>query len=198
MKLLVLIGFLCGLWVGRSLAVPATIVIGEIPEADVQLQKAYRLRELFYSVEELYQQDIVPIERLIERRNPKDAKRIAVQVYKTSQRFGLRRDDLLGIMLVENPDFAPRARSFVGATGLMQVMPQHSGKWGCGKDLTRIDVNLCSGAKIYKHYLYESGGNRHTALLRYNGCVNGTNTPNCHQYPTWVEQRTKWVRQQLQ
>src|SRR5256714_15293430 len=39
---------------------------------------------------------------------------------------------LVGVVLTEDAKLDPRARSFVGARGLMQVMPFHAGKWkGC-------------------------------------------------------------------
>jgi hypothetical protein len=33
--------------------------------------------------------------------------------------------------------------------------------------------------------------------LRYNGCKYGTNTPNCHEYPTWVYQyvEAEWLEE---
>nr|NIP83169.1 lytic transglycosylase domain-containing protein [Gemmatimonadota bacterium]NIQ59250.1 lytic transglycosylase domain-containing protein [Gemmatimonadota bacterium]NIU79433.1 transglycosylase SLT domain-containing protein [Gammaproteobacteria bacterium]NIX48081.1 transglycosylase SLT domain-containing protein [Gemmatimonadota bacterium]NIY12464.1 transglycosylase SLT domain-containing protein [Gemmatimonadota bacterium] len=81
----------------------------------------------------------------------------------------------------------PEIRSSVGAIGLMQIMPVHRGGWPeCGTDLEDIDQNICHGARIFAHYFERSGANIERALLRYNGCVNGTNTPNCHQYPYHV------------
>ncbi len=69
----------------------------------------------------------------------------------------------------------------------MQVMPFHAGSWSaCGNDLEDVDSNVCHGARIFAHYYRSSGGNLDRALLRYNGCVNGTNTPDCHQYPNHV------------
>jgi soluble lytic murein transglycosylase-like protein len=93
-------------------------------------------------------------------------------------------------MLVENPWIDPSARSSVGARGLMQVMPGHRGQWrACPNDLDEIESNICYGAQIYKQYLRETNGKVEAALLRYNGCVNSTNTPNCHAYPAAVFSR---------
>jgi hypothetical protein len=69
----------------------------------------------------------------------------------------------------------------------MQVMPLHRGKWRpCPPRLDDIDANICHGARIFANYVKEQGGNVEQALLRYNGCVNGTNTPNCGQYANYV------------
>ena len=89
---------------------------------------------------------------------------------------------LVGVLLTEDATLDPRARSSVGARGLMQVMPLHSGKWGCGsKDLFDVESNICHGVQILKQALIDAPNTR-LALLRYNGCVRGRNTPNCHQY----------------
>jgi soluble lytic murein transglycosylase-like protein len=90
---------------------------------------------------------------------------------------------LVGVMLTEDAKLDPRARSFVGARGLMQVMPFHAGKWkGCtSADLFAIDSNICHGVSILADLIKRSPTVA-TALQRYNGCVRGTNTPNCHTY----------------
>ena len=93
---------------------------------------------------------------------------------------------LLAVLLVENPWLDPEIRSSVGAVGLMQVMPVHQGGWQCGYDLEQVDTNICLGARVFAHYLQRSGGDVERALLRYNGCVTGSNTPNCHRYPSRV------------
>lgn len=88
---------------------------------------------------------------------------------------------LLGIMVTESR-FNPRAKSFVGARGLMQVMPVHAGGWGCGsRDLFDVEVNICHGVAVLKQAVKDAP-NMRSALLRYNGCVRSTNTPNCHRY----------------
>lgn len=89
---------------------------------------------------------------------------------------------LVGVVLTEDPELNPAARSHVGATGLMQVMPFHSGKWGCGSpDLYNIEANICHGVKILKQAIADAP-NMRVALLRYNGCVRGRNTRDCHRY----------------
>jgi soluble lytic murein transglycosylase-like protein len=90
---------------------------------------------------------------------------------------------LVGVVLTEDAQLDPKAKSFVGARGLMQVMPFHAGKWpGCGSaDLFAIDSNICHGVSILADLIKRSPSVS-SALQRYNGCVRGTNTPNCHTY----------------
>ena len=112
--------------------------------------------------------------------------RIAAALVKESRRRKIGSSLLVGVLLTENPWLDPRATSFVGARGLMQVMPFHAGKWGCGSnDLFDIESNICHGVAV----LAENLGRSRTlsqALLGYNGCVRGTNTPDCWKYPTKV------------
>lgn len=94
---------------------------------------------------------------------------------------------LVGLMITENSRIDPLAKSNVGATGLMQVMPFHAGEWGCGSDnLVNVESNICHGVAILADYVRRSPKDLHKALLRYNGCVRGTNTPNCHTYSSKV------------
>ena len=114
------------------------------------------------------------------------ADRIAKALVNEAKRAGLGSTVLVGVLMAENPDLAPRATSSVGARGLMQVMPFHAGKWGCAtSDLFDIESNICHGVRILADNLKNSR-NLPTALLRYNGCVRGTNTPDCHRYARTV------------
>lgn len=90
---------------------------------------------------------------------------------------------LIGLLLTENAKLDPSARSNVSARGLMQVMPFHAGKWkGCpSKDLADINSNICYGTSILADLVRRSPSMK-AALQRYNGCVHGTNTPNCYTY----------------
>jgi hypothetical protein len=93
---------------------------------------------------------------------------------------------LVGVLLTEDAKLDPRARSNVGARGLMQVMPFHSGQWGCGsKDLFNIESNICHGVSVLAQTM-KSTKNLNRALLAYNGCVKGRNTKNCHTYSSKV------------
>jgi soluble lytic murein transglycosylase-like protein len=103
---------------------------------------------------------------------------------------------VFGVLLTENRSFKSRARSSVGAVGLMQVYGKvwvpTLGKL-FGRNLADDETNLRYGVHILSGYLYRSAAKVSTAeravstgLLRYNGCVRGTNTPNCHRYPAKV------------
>jgi hypothetical protein len=105
---------------------------------------------------------------------------------------------IFGVMLTENSRFISKAQSNVGAVGLMQVYPK---VWLTkemtslfGKDLASDSTNVKYGVFILSHYFnpkVKGGGTGErdwaTALLRYNGCVRGTNTPRCHTYPSKVQ-----------
>jgi hypothetical protein len=90
---------------------------------------------------------------------------------------------LIGLLLTENAKLDPQARSNVSARGLMQVMPFHAGKWkACpSRDLADIETNICYGTSILADLVRRSPSMK-AALQRYNGCVRGTNTPNCYTY----------------
>lgn len=90
---------------------------------------------------------------------------------------------LIGVLLTENAKLDPKARSNVSARGLMQVMPFHAGRWkGCkSNDLADIASNICYGTAILADYI-KRAPSLEKALLNYNGCVRGTNTPQCHTY----------------
>jgi len=91
---------------------------------------------------------------------------------------------LIGVLLTEDAKLDPNARSNVAARGLMQVMPFHAGKWKeCpSTSLTDVASNICYGTSILAQYMKRAGGSVRSALQHYNGCVHGTNTPNCSTY----------------
>lgn len=107
---------------------------------------------------------------------------------------------VLGVMLTENRTLASAARSNVGAVGLMQIHPP---AWRStlgkrfGMNLRDDETNLRYGVFILSHYLSRSrdhmgaGEGWRSGLLRYNGCVRGTNTKNCHRYPDLVRARVE-------
>src|ERR1700693_3427314 len=111
------------------------------------------------------------------------ARRIASAIVVQGGKKNIDPALLVGVLLTEDAKLDPRAESSVGARGLIQVMPFHAGKWaGCtSTDLFAIDSNICHGVSILADLIKRSPSVS-SALQRYNGCVRGTNTPNCHTY----------------
>jgi soluble lytic murein transglycosylase-like protein len=102
---------------------------------------------------------------------------------------------VLGVMLNENDELKSNARSSVGAVGLMQVYqrPWQGLSKLFGSNIKSDSTNLKYGIYILGFLANQAGraadqeeGGWRSALLRYNGCKNGTNTPNCHSYPDVV------------
>lgn len=108
---------------------------------------------------------------------------------------------VLGVMLTENDELKSTARSRQGALGLMQI---HPGPWRrslgelFGWNLRNDTTNLRYGIYILSHLTQRSAARSsdsavlwRSALLRYNGCVTGTNTPDCHRYPDVVKREVQ-------
>jgi hypothetical protein len=110
---------------------------------------------------------------------------------------------VFGVLMVENQELKSSARSNAGAVGLMQI---DAGTWVSslgkrfGTNLRNDETNLRYGVFILSHLLYDSDdnspadsanvhGSLRRGLLRYNGCVRGTNTKNCFRYPEIVRTR---------
>lgn len=120
-------------------------------------------------------------------RDPELVPQIADALLISAEKAGVDPELVAAVMLIENDILNPRARSSVGAMGLMQVMGFWAGTLKCGtEDLYEIEGNICHGTKILSWYLRDSDHDVRRALLRYNGCVRGTNTPTCHRYPDLV------------
>jgi hypothetical protein len=148
----------------------------------------------------LYREHIEPVEQtLIKRGIPAaTARRVAWPLVQHSYRNRLDPATVLAVMMVESGG-RPHVTSFVGARGLMQVMPFWAGHWrSCGTDLYDIDANLCHGTNILAYYYSRNNGDERRALLGYNGCVRGTNTPNCHTYPDKVASIRRQFDRELQ
>ena len=111
---------------------------------------------------------------------------------------------VFGVLMVENRDLKSSATSSAGAVGLMQI---DASTWVSslgkrfGTNLRNDETNLRYGVFILSHLLYDSDddsipvdsanvhGSLRRGLLRYNGCVRGTNTKNCFRYPEIVRTR---------
>jgi hypothetical protein len=140
--------------------------------------------------------DLVKTGRISQAR----ADSIAYYAVREAYRDGIPPAVVFGVMLTENATFVSGAMSSVGAVGLMQVYPKVwlkalSAKFG--KDLATDSTNLKYGIYILKQYIKSDSGAVtskavSSGLLHYNGCVSGSNTPNCHTYPAKVK---KYVEQ---
>lgn len=108
---------------------------------------------------------------------------------------------VLGVMLTENDELKSSARSRVGAVGLMQVYPKHwAGTLGrkFGTNVHTDSTNLKYGIFILGWVtgravdkVADRDDAWRKALLSYNGCVKGTNTPNCSEYPDVVRRQVQ-------
>jgi len=148
---------------------------------------------------ELYQAEVSPVESVLRQRGvpAATARRVAWPLVQEARETGVDPATVLSVLLLESAG-RPDATSSVGARGLMQVMPGWAGYWrGCGRNLYDIETNLCSGTRILAWYLNRAGGDERRALLGYNGCVLGRNTPNCHTYPDRVAHMRRQVRLEL-
>ena len=160
---------------GELLHLPAAVVTAQAPGTEgykppTDSAAVLEIKRVAYSLHK-YTNDTVLAQRIAEA--------IVVEGGKKNINPAL----LVGVVLTEDAKLDPMAKSFVGARGLMQVMPFHAGKWkGCtSADLFAIDSNICHGVSILADLIKRSPSVA-SALQRYNGCVRGTNTPNCHTY----------------
>jgi soluble lytic murein transglycosylase-like protein len=124
-------------------------------------------------------------------------RRVAKAVALEAKRQDVPASLIAAVVVTENTTLTPDAQSSVGARGLMQVMPMHAGRVGCqSDDLVEVESNICHGTRILSWNLRRTSSPV-AALLRYNGCVKGTNTPDCRQYPVRVLARASRVRQEI-
>jgi len=148
----------------------------------------------FQSEKRNFYQDVMRLKQVDSAR----ADSIAHYAVREAYRRNISPAIIFGVMLTENSRFISKATSNVGAVGLMQVYPK---VWLTkemtklfGRDLSTDSTNVKYGVFILHQYFRpkdRKGKVRErdwaTALLRYNGCVRGTNTPHCHTYPSKVK-----------
>ncbi len=126
--------------------------------------------------------------------DPARADTVAYYAVRESYLRGIPPAVVFGVMLTENSRFVSKALSNVGAVGLMQVYPKvwlKALQEKFGADLSTDSTNLKYGVYILSTYIKTANGSANPTavnkgLLRYNGCVRGTNTPTCHNYPSKV------------
>ena len=205
---LLLVGFGGGELASRILEVPEDKSVRFVTTKDVErvhiealagtMQRIRGEGTKTVSYVSLYKDHVEPVEKVLKRHGipDKTARKISWPLVNESYERKLDPATVISIMLIES-EGKPTARSFVGAAGLMQVMPFWAGKWrGCGKNLYDIEANLCNGTSILAWYFRNFESER-KALLGYNGCVRGTNTPRCHTYPDKVDRLRNQIRREL-
>ena len=170
--------------------VPATKAVLAPTPADTSRAARVTARPEFERDRRAFAADLVKTGRMSQAR----ADSIAYYAVREAYLDGIPPAVVFGVMLTENALFVSGAMSNVGAVGLMQVYPKVwlkalSAKFG--KDLASDSTNLKYGIYILGQYIKSDSGAVSqkaisSGLLRYNGCVRGTNTPNCRTYPSKV------------
>jgi hypothetical protein len=205
---LLLVGFGTGEIANQLLSIPTDKAVRFTTEKEVPAFHLEALSSRMHHVRDsgkqtveyvtLYREHVEPVERVLQRHgiSGTTARRISWPLVEESYRRGVDPATVTAILLVES-EGNPTARSSVGARGLMQVMPGWAGQWrGCGRDLYNIKDNICNGTSILAWYL-DSHQDERTALLGYNGCVTGSNTPNCHRYPDRIWALRQQIKKEL-
>lgn len=110
-------------------------------------------------------------------KNPEKRLKLLRMIHQEATRADLSPELVISVIHVESA-FNPYAVSYVGAQGLMQVMPFWKKELGRGDDnLINAATNLRYGCTILKHYLKREKGDWIRALARYNGSLGRTKYP---------------------
>ena len=110
-------------------------------------------------------------------KDPQERLTLLRMVHQEAKRADLSPELVISVIHVESA-FNPYAVSYVGAQGLMQVMPFWKKELGRTDDnLINMAVNLRYGCTILKHYLKREKGDWIRALARYNGSLGRTKYP---------------------
>ncbi|HEU5174616.1 MAG TPA: lytic transglycosylase domain-containing protein [Gemmatimonadaceae bacterium] len=192
------------IYASRAPLVEQVLARGTMRQAPVDTSEMARLMASpqFARDHTAFSEDLVRTGRMSKAR----ADSIAFYAVRESYERGIPPALIFGVMLTENAQFISRATSNVGAVGLMQIYPKVwlkalSGKFG--SDLENDETNMKYGVYILEEYLKPTEGEGLRAaqvrkgLLRYNGCVRGTNTPNCKTYPDKIERYVERDAQSL-
>lgn len=109
--------------------------------------------------------------------DPQERLEILKHVHQEATRAKLEPELVLSVIEVES-NFDRYAISWVGARGLMQIMPFWLREIGHPRDnLFDIQTNLRFGCTILSYYLDIEKGNMTRALARYNGSLGKTHYP---------------------
>lgn len=87
-------------------------------------------------------------------------------IYREAKKNNLDPELVAAVVQTES-NFRPTARSAVGATGLMQLMPR-TGKWMGARNLTNPVENVKAGTKYLKYLNERFDGNETKVLAAYN------------------------------
>ncbi|MEH6449869.1 MAG: lytic transglycosylase domain-containing protein [Oleispira sp.] len=110
-------------------------------------------------------------------KSPEKRLKLLRMVHQEATRADISPELVISVIHVESA-FNPYAVSYVGAQGLMQVMPFWKKELGRGDDnLINSATNLRYGCTILKHYLKREKGDWIRALARYNGSLGRTKYP---------------------
>jgi len=110
--------------------------------------------------------------------DPQQRYEILKHVHQEASRVNLQPELVLSVIHVES-NFDQYAISWVGARGLMQIMPFWLKEIGHPRDnLFAIKTNLRFGCTILSYYLKIEKGNLFRALGRYNGSLGKARYPN--------------------
>lgn len=131
---------------------------------DVSGEVSALRHHMMHQVEE----DIIMLKVLFLNRkvSPSFARKVARIVHKNARHYRKDPDFILSLIKVES-NFNPRAKSDVGATGLMQVMPQWKDQLGIRGDLTDPATSVKYGLQILGFY-EQMYAKLETALMAYN------------------------------
>jgi soluble lytic murein transglycosylase-like protein len=110
-------------------------------------------------------------------KDPEERLQLLRMVHKEATRADISPELVISVIHVESA-FNSYAVSYVGAQGLMQVMPFWKKELGRTDDnLINTSTNLRYGCTILRHYLNREKGDWTRALARYNGSVGRTKYP---------------------
>jgi hypothetical protein len=180
--------------VAQELRKRAPVAAAVLIDNDSTLLDRIMATEKFRDEKRNFYEDLMRTKQLDSAR----ADSIATYAVREAYIRGISPAIIFGVMLTENARFVSKALSNVGAVGLMQVYPKVWAKKqftdSLGTDLASDSTNVRFGVFILSEYFNprtRSGVRRErdyrTALLRYNGCVTGSNTPHCKNYPDKVK-----------
>jgi soluble lytic murein transglycosylase-like protein len=174
-------------------ATPGSKSAGKGKPKPIPVDSAQLEREL------IDQWEHAPLTYVLSRRsgNSEVADRAAAAVVYEAQRLNLSVSFVAAVLMIENTPMDSAAESVAGAIGLMQVMPMHSGGWGCPSDeLQQVEANICHGTRLLNMFLrrYRTA---QMALRRYNGCIGSRVTRSCLRYPVRVLRTAARIRKEM-